>query len=133
MAVPSDEAYNSIIRSYRGTPRDVAKAFRTIYKNRFKVKIFKKKPTIFSRRTYETAYEITTIVELRNILSDEFSSHYYAVACSVFNDAFNDNCEVTNHKHLDVALSLIKIARQLCNPTYKSLVCKEVSELLFEP
>ena len=133
MATPTDEeAYNAIIRSYRGGHRDVAKAFCTIYKSRFRVRLLKKKPTIFSRRTYEASYEISSITELRNIISDNFSRHYYAVAYSVFNDAFNDKCEVLNERHLDVALSLIKVARLLCNSSYKCLLAKEISELLFE-
>jgi hypothetical protein len=133
MATPNEEAYNSIIRSYRGNHRDVARVFCLIYKNRFIVRQFRKKPTLFSRRTYDTGYEITNITELRNTISDHLSKHYYAVAYSVFQDAYNENAEVINEKHLDVALSLIKIARHLCNPTYKSLLSKEILELLFEP
>jgi len=134
MATPTDEeAYNAIIRSYRGGHRDVAKAFCTIYKNRFRIRLLKRKPTIFSRRTYEASYEVSSITELRNTISDNFSRHYYAVAYSVFHDAYNDKCEVINEKHLDVALSLIKVARLLCNTSYKSVLSKEITELLFEP
>lgn len=133
MATRSDAIHDAIIQSYKGGHRDVAKVFCMLYGHRIRVRLIKKStPSVFTRKSMTDAWEGSSIIEIRNIISDELSKHYEAMGFEVFLKAYNDNGEIINNRHLDIAIALIRVSRQMKGTTYKGILAKEVVEILFE-
>ncbi len=133
MATRTEIIHDAIIQSYKGGHRDVAKVFCLLYGHRIRVKLLKRTtPSVFTRKSVTDAWEGSSIIEIRNMISDEFSKHYEAIGFEVFLKAYNENGEIINHRHLDIAIALIRVSRLLKTATYKAIVAKEIIEILFE-
>lgn len=133
MATRSEVIHDAIIQSYKGQHRDVAKVFCLLYGHRIRVRLIKNTtPSVFTRKSVTDAWEGSSIIEIRNIISDELSKHYEALGFEVFLKAYNENGEIINHRHLDIAMALVRVSRHLKMATYKGIVAKEVIEILFE-
>jgi hypothetical protein len=126
----SQELYKAIVKSYKGGQREVAHALWVLTKDHFRVTFTTKKLILFSKRSPTEGYDVTTPAEIKNVMSNTLRKHYYAVAYSVFQDAFNDDLELINEKYIDVALSLLKIAQRLSSGSFKTPVAKEFCEML---
>lgn len=117
-----------VIRSYHGTHVDIANVFFNIYSEMFTVQIQNNKPVLYQRQSIEKEWQPGHILHIKRLLSTTIYNLYCRVALMLFNSAFNDDDELIKPKNIDIAISLLRIATQLKNETFKNHIVKAIIE-----